>query len=97
MATPVAESLKRFRGQFKLKQKDVADALGVSQQAYQAYEKDSYPSTKLILKLSKIYDVTTDYLLGQADEPRPKKYDEQEVRDAFALRDAIRRVQLPLQ
>lgn len=76
MATPVAESLKRFRGQFNLKQKDVANALEISQQAYNAYENGSYPSTKLILKLSKIYDVSTDYLLGRSDEPRPPKFDE---------------------
>lgn len=76
MATPVAESLKRFRGQFNLKQKEVADALGISQQAYQVYERNSYPSAKIILRLADAYDVSTDYLLGRSDEPRPPKFDE---------------------
>lgn len=73
----VAESLKRFRKAFKLSQKDVAAVLGTSQQAYQAYESKSSPSAKVILKLAEVYNVTTDYLLGLSDDPRPVKIDEE--------------------
>ena len=72
----IAESLKRFRSAYKLRQKDVAESLGITQQAYQAYEKNSYPSSKLILQLANVYDVSADYLLGRSDEPRPPKFDE---------------------
>ena len=92
MATQIAESLKRFRSQFNLKQKNVADTLGISQQAYYPYERDTYPSAKLILKLADAYDVSADYLLGRTNEPNPKKYDDKEVAEAFALRDAIKAV-----
>ena len=86
----VAESLKRFRSDFKLKQKDVAERLGVSPQVYYRYENGkSIPSVDLIMGIADIFGVTTDYLLGRSDEPRPPKYDEQEVKEAFALRDMI--------
>ncbi len=72
----IAESLRRFRKDFNLKQKDVADTLGVKQPTYQVYEAKSIPSAAIILKLADAYDVTTDYLLGRSDEPRPPKFDE---------------------
>ena len=72
----IAESLKRFRKVFKLRQQDVAETLGVSQQSYQVYESKTVPSAMVILKLANAYDVTTDYLLGRSDEPRPLKLDE---------------------
>ena len=47
------------------------------------------PAITFIIKLADAYDVSTDYLLGRSDEPRPTKYDEKEVQEAFALRDMI--------
>ena len=72
----IAESLRRFRKDFNLKQKDVADTLGVKQPTYQVYEAKSIPSAAIIIKLADAYNVSTDYLLGRSDEPRPPKFDE---------------------
>lgn len=72
----IAESLKRFRKEFNLKQKDVADTLGVKQPTYNVYESKSIPSAAIIIKIADAYDVSTDYLLGRSDEPRPPKFDE---------------------
>ena len=72
----IAESLRRFRKTFNLKQKDVADTLGVKQPTYQVYEAKSIPSAAVIIKLADAYDVSADYLLGRSDEPRPPKFDE---------------------
>lgn len=72
----IAESLRRFRKDFNLKQKDVADTLGLKQPTYQVYEAKSIPSAAIIIKLADAYDVSTDYLLGRSDEPRPPKFDE---------------------
>lgn len=83
----IAESLKRFRKTFNLKQKDVADTLGVKQQSYQVYESGTKPSAEVIVKLADAYDVSTDYLLGRTESPRPAQFDEQEVKEAFAFRD----------
>lgn len=85
----VAEALKRFRKTFRLTQKDVAARLGVSQQSYQVYEGKTVPSATVLIKLADAYDVTTDYLLGRSDEPHPQKFDVEEVKKAFALRDVI--------
>ena len=72
----IAESLRRFRKDFNLKQKDVADTLGVKQPTYQVYEAKSIPSAAIIIKLADAYNVSADYLLGRSDEPRPPKFDE---------------------
>ena len=73
----LAESLKRFRNQFRLSQKQVAGAGKVSWQSYQSYESGkSSPSVKIIMNIADAYDVSADYLLGRSDEPRPPKFDE---------------------
>ena len=72
----IAESFKRFRKEFKLTQKQVADALGIKQPSYQIYESKTIPSATVIIKLAKAYDVSADYLLGLSDDPRPQKFDE---------------------
>ncbi len=72
----IAESLKRFRREFKLNQKQVAETLGIKQPSYQVYESTTTPSAKVILRLANAYDVSADYLLGRSDEPRPPKFDE---------------------
>lgn len=83
------ESLKRFRTQFRLSQKQVASAGKVSWQSYQSYESGkSSPSVKIIMNIADAYDVSTDYLVGRSDTPQPVPYDEREVREAFAFRDA---------
>ena len=87
MTMTIAESLKRFRKDFRLSQKDVATTLGTSQQSYQAYETRSNPSITVITRLADAYDVSTDYLLGRTESPRPAQFDEQEVKEAFAFRD----------
>lgn len=89
----VGEALKRFRGYLKLSQTDVAKSLGIMPQAYYRYESGRrVPTANIILKLAQAYDVSTDYLLGVSDKPKPTVYDDEEVREAFALRDTLRRV-----
>lgn len=68
----IAESLKRFRKNFNLTQKQVATVLGISQQSYQVYEKQSVPSATTILNLATAFNVSADYLLGLTDEPKSK-------------------------
>ena len=71
---PIVEPLKRFRGQFRKTQNDVAAKLGIKQASYAQYEqktKPSTPSADTIIKLAKGYNISADYLLGLTDEPRP--------------------------
>lgn len=88
----IAESLKRFRKEYNLYQKDVAEKLGVTPQAYQVYEKNVTPSAEVIVKIADAFNVSTDYLLGRIDKPRHEEYDEEEIKSAFALRDAFKSV-----
>lgn len=82
-------SLKRFRDEFKLNQREVSRAINIPYQSYQAYEYGkSVPSAEVIFKLANAYNVSTDYLLGRSDMPHPTNFDEKEVREAFAIRDA---------
>lgn len=78
----ISEALKRFRKTFKLSQRQLSDKIGVPYQSYQTYEYGtSVPSSKVIKKIAVAFDVTTDYLLGLSDEPRPP--------DSAALVEAI--------
>lgn len=86
----IAEALRRFRNEFNLKQDDVASVLGVTRQAYQFYEKDkSNPPSQKILDLANAYNVSTDYLLGRSDKPRPMEIDEKQIREALDFREAV--------
>ena len=65
----IAESLKKFRKAFNLRQVDVAKSLGITQQAYAVYESGVEPGAKTLIKIADVYNVTTDYLLGRSDNP----------------------------
>ena len=66
------DALKRFRKEMKISQRDVATQLGMLPQAYYRYESGQYLlPTASLLQLAKNFNVTTDYLLGLSDEPRP--------------------------
>ena len=68
----VNKALRRFREEFGLSQKDVADRLGILPQAYSRYETGKfYPKVNDLLKLTATYNVSADYLLGLSDNPRP--------------------------
>lgn len=52
-------------------QKDLADKLFVNQTAVSQWERGvTTPSSQLLLRLSELYGVSTDYLLGR-DEKKP--------------------------
>ena len=88
----VKDALKRFRAEQHLTQKQVAEKIGITYQSYQVYEANSIPTATVIIKIAQAFGVSADYLLGLSDEPTPKKYNDDEVKDAFALRDSLRKV-----
>ena len=57
-----------------LKQKAVAEYLGMDPTVYRRYEKGvrSVP-VDVVIKLADYYKVSTDYLLGRTDDPTPPK------------------------
>ena len=70
------DRIRAMREDRDLRQQDVADLLHCSQVAYSRYElgKRDIP-TDVLVRLSKYYGVSTDYLLGLTDTmtPYPRK------------------------
>ncbi len=64
--------LKELREEKGVFQKEIANLLDISQQHYSRYEKEelSLPIDKYKI-LSKYYDTSIDYLVGNTDERKP--------------------------
>lgn len=62
--------LKELRQQAGLTQKQLADRMGLTKSVISYYElQERYPSPDVLVKLSTIFGVTTDYLLGLESKP----------------------------
>lgn len=63
-----SKRLKELRVENGLSQQRVADILGVKQQSYARYELGTgEPSLQTLIKLTRIFYVSADYLLGITD------------------------------
>ena len=64
----MGEKLKSLRTEQKLTQKQVADRIGLAISAISSYESGTrYPSYDVLVKLARIFHVSTDYLLGMTN------------------------------
>lgn len=62
--------IKDLREDHDMTQKDVADCLGMKQPQYFRYEKGTRDiPTDVLIALARLYNVTTDYILGLSDSP----------------------------
>jgi len=69
MKTNLGELLRKYRKGIRLTQKDVADTLGIDRSTYAYYEGGrSAPPLETLVKLSNMYNVATDDLLGNAEK-----------------------------
>lgn len=60
---------KTLRNMYGLSQKEVADFLGIDRSAYCCYEINrAKPDVYNLARLAKLFNVSTDYLLGLAEE-----------------------------
>ena len=65
--------IRDLREDRDLTQKEMAKALNCSQQVYSNYELGQRDiPTDILIKLSKYYDVSVDYILGISDCPKIK-------------------------
>ena len=65
----VSSRIKELRTSQKITQNDFASRLGVTKSAISSYENGSrLPSYDILIKISRIFKVSTDYLLGCVDE-----------------------------
>lgn len=68
MKEQVGQRLLECRKACKLTQKQVAELLDVAQPVYQRFESGVFECNyEQLVKLSTIFDVSIDYLLGKAD------------------------------
>jgi transcriptional regulator with XRE-family HTH domain len=63
-----AKRILKLRNEKGWSQRKLAELIGTSQQAVYSYEKDTYPGSESLIKLSKAFDCSVDYLLGLSDE-----------------------------
>jgi transcriptional regulator with XRE-family HTH domain len=72
------ENLKNVRRQRDITQEELAETLGVSRQAISKWESDNgYPETEKLLLLSKILNISLDYLMNDASEMQEKEKSEE--------------------
>ena len=65
-----SERLRNQRQNSGRKQAEVAAVLGIQTRSYQAYEEGSRePDFEKLVILAKLFQVSTDYLLGVTDTP----------------------------
>ena len=66
--------IRDLREDRDLRQRQVADFLNCSQQVYSNYELGQRDiPTDVLIKLSELYDVSVDYLLGLTSNPKRNK------------------------
>lgn len=66
----LAAQFKKVRTERNLTQKQTAEGIGVTEQAYQRYEYGKVvPSATVLIALADFYDVSLDYLCGRSDIP----------------------------
>ena len=61
----MGERLRHLRETKKLTQKQAADRVGIAISTLSGYElEEKHPSYFILMKLARLYNVTTDYLIG---------------------------------
>jgi len=64
----IGSRIRNLRVQLELKQKDVADAIGVDRSHFSKYELGKLEvNNDMLVALAKYFDVSTDYILGIKD------------------------------
>ena len=67
------EKIQKLRKEAGLSQEELSYQLGVSRQAISKWERDNgYPETEKIVRLSKLFHVSLDYLLREEDTESQK-------------------------
>lgn len=87
----LSERLKQLRDEKELMQKEVASYLNISTSAYGFYEQGKRtPTPEILSKLSDLFNVSVDYLLGKTDNNIPfNEINKKDIKDHNAfLEDA---------
>lgn len=70
MVAGLSEKLKMLRSKYRYSQKEVADLLELSPSIVSGYETgERTPSMEVLLKLTRLFHCSADYLLGISNTP----------------------------
>lgn len=87
------ENLKMLRQNAGLTQKQLAERLWISKATVSYYEQSlRCPSPEILIKLSNIFHVSTDYLLGMEDKKQTLDVTDLSDEDIKLLQDIIKRL-----
>ena len=87
------ENLKKLRQEAGLTQKQLAERLWISKATVSYYEQSlRCPSPEILIKLSKIFHVSTDYLLGIEGKKQTLDVTDLSEEDINLLQDIITRL-----
>ena len=68
------QRIRDLREDRDLKQRQLAEILNCSQQVYSNYELGQRDiPTEVLIRLSRFYQVSTDYILGRTNNPKQNK------------------------
>lgn len=68
----IGKRIKLLRGNRGINQTELGEAIGVGKTTISNYETDySSPDTETLSKIARFFNVSTDYLLCQTDDPTP--------------------------
>lgn len=87
----LAKRLKSLRENNGYLQKYVADKIGVRSNTLSGYENGTRsPDPEMIKRLSELYGVTTDFLLGRTDNPNPNNDSHNDIEEDEKLKEFMR-------
>ena len=67
----LSKAFRRFRKEFGLTQKAVAEHANVGERTYQEYEYGNVvPSSTVLIAIAEYYDISLDYLVGRTDQTK---------------------------
>ena len=68
--TSFGTHLREIRKSHQLTQKQVAEAIGITERNYQRYESDEQkPAFDMLIALADYFKISLDYLAGRSDNP----------------------------
>ena len=90
----LGEKLKALRTAKKMSQKELAERIGIAKSVISFYESgDRFPSYDVLIKIARIFNVTTDYLLDVERERtvNVSGLSEEDIAAVTAVIDALKR------
>jgi transcriptional regulator with XRE-family HTH domain len=65
------DRLRKLRKEKSMSQEEVANSIGISRTAYNKYESGVIKPVRKLTELSRLFGVTTDFILGQDESEAP--------------------------